>query len=138
MINIDILLTNRLELLRLVWLGKRIIYAINGDDFYRLVMVEILFVEIGINVRQKIFALFFLFIRHLACFCIVLACSKIIEMYIHGKERLDTAGTLLQFQWSSVLQSYVVRICLGVIRIRHAQIQEILLALYKLPDPVPI
>lgn len=49
MINIDILLTNRLELLRLIWLGKRIIYAINGDDFYRLVMVEILFVEIGIN-----------------------------------------------------------------------------------------
>ena len=36
MINIDILLTNRLELLRLIWLGKQIIYTINGDDFNRL------------------------------------------------------------------------------------------------------
>lgn len=52
MINIDILLTNRLELLRLVWLGKRIIYTIDGDDFNRLVMVEILFIKIGVNVRQ--------------------------------------------------------------------------------------
>lgn len=52
MINIDILLTNRLELLRLIWLGKQIIYTINGDDFNRLFMVEILFVEIGVNVRQ--------------------------------------------------------------------------------------
>lgn len=49
MLYIDIFLTNRLELLRLVWLGKRIIYAIEGDDFYRLVMVEYLIADISVS-----------------------------------------------------------------------------------------